>query len=80
MRNLDFISMFFKHKSVWMNQIHRILSMSITFQQMTSANAKSNQKLNRISSLNLIDSLMNQLTHSDTIFFFSSFGICTYFL
>ncbi len=80
MRNLDFISMFFKYKSVWMNQIHRILSMSITFQQMTSANAKSNQKLNRISSLNLIDSLMNQLTHSDTIFFLSSFGICTYFL
>lgn len=70
----------FKNESLWLKQVHSILSLSLALQSMASADSKLDKHLNGGCGPNLINALMNYFGHLISISFRSFFGIFTYLL
>ena len=76
---LDFVTIFLKHQSVRMNQIHRVLAFSILCKRMTPSDMELYHHLNSICSINFIYALMYFIGHFSTVGSLRSFGIRTNF-
>lgn len=68
--DLYFIIFFLKHKSLGMDQIHSVLSLTIIFQRMTSSDAILNHLFDRVCGLYLHYALLNLLRHITAIYLF----------
>ncbi len=66
---LDLVSTFFEYQSFWMDQIHCILSFSISCKWVASSDMGLHQHLNSVSGMNFIYTLMHFISHFSTKIF-----------